>query len=454
MLFNKPDALTGYIVVLAVEFLFTFLLLFIDPYIPISKFQIPYALIVMLAAYYYGVGATLLSIVFGMFLYEYFFFNSRFHITSANFASDFFGAWLTFVLGGVIIGCLTLLIRRLRLKTNKLNSIFEDELKKREGIEDKYKQLSAASDFERSQLETVLNCMAQGVITLDAQGRIMNMNPAAVGFFNCTVEDAENNRLEDLCEGLEITSVDGTLILSINDFIRRVIAGEKIENLELHVEGTKYRDSFVGSFSASPVFDKSGGLMQIVILIRDITAHIALEKREEELEKCKMEFYHRTIYAATNGRLIISDDETINKITKNTLRLWAIKDSKSIINIRHEIAGIADKKGMDKSKIDKFIISIGEVAANACKYAGGSNASIHELPDGLIFKITDTGPGIDEINLPEVALRERFSTSGTLGMGYKVMLSCCDKVYLSTGSKGTTVALQMNYADSDSLYDC
>jgi anti-sigma regulatory factor (Ser/Thr protein kinase) len=57
--------------------------------------------------------------------------------------------------------------------------------------------------------------------------------------------------------------------------------------------------------------------------------------------------------------------------------------------------------------------------------------------------MSDHGPGIPALTLPDVALRRGYSTAGTLGMGYKIMISFVDKVYLATGPKGTTVAVEM-----------
>ena len=65
------------------------------------------------------------------------------------------------------------------------------------------------------------------------------------------------------------------------------------------------------------------------------------------------------------------------------------------------------------------------------------------MPEGLLFVVSDQGPGIPALTLPDVALRRGYSTAGTLGMGYKIMTSFGDRVYLATGPEGTTVAIEM-----------
>ena len=51
--------------------------------------------------------------------------------------------------------------------------------------------------------------------------------------------------------------------------------------------------------------------------------------------------------------------------------------------------------------------------------------------------------GIQALSIPDVALTRGYSTAGTLGMGYKIMISLADRVYLETGPEGVTVAIEM-----------
>lgn len=61
----------------------------------------------------------------------------------------------------------------------------------------------------------------------------------------------------------------------------------------------------------------------------------------------------------------------------------------------------------------------------------------------MIFVVSDTGPGIEALVLPEVVLLGGRSTAGTLGVGYKTILSIADTVHLLTGPTGTVLAIEM-----------
>ena len=56
--------------------------------------------------------------------------------------------------------------------------------------------------------------------------------------------------------------------------------------------------------------------------------------------------------------------------------------------------------------------------------------------------IEDHGPGIDMGRLPKATLDRGFTTAGTLGHGFKLLLATADRVWLLTGPTGTTVVLQ------------
>ena len=111
--------------------------------------------------------------------------------------------------------------------------------------------------------------------------------------------------------------------------------------------------------------------------------------------------------------------------------------------IRREVSDSCEAAGLDEERLSRFSICLGEALTNALKHAGGGTATLHRVAGRVIVLVSDEGPGIGELNLPEVALAPGYSTAGTLGMGYKVMISFADRVYLYTGPDGTVVGLEM-----------
>lgn len=158
----------------------------------------------------------------------------------------------------------------------------------------------------------------------------------------------------------------------------------------------------------------------------------------------KTSFYRKTILAATENKLVISEPEEIRNIAGPPLNTWIMEEIQSIAIIRDEVSKYANESGMDKMRVFDFLGCVVEAISNSIKHAHSSKASLHKFKDKLIFMVSDSGSGIGTMELPDVALTKGYSTAGTLGMGYKVMIHFADKVYLATGLQGTTVAIEMN----------
>jgi|GEM_PF-2128838 len=166
------------------------------------------------------------------------------------------------------------------------------------------------------------------------------------------------------------------------------------------------------------------------------------EERERAAEEQRHEFYRRTILAATGGKLVIAEPHEIERIAGPCIRSWQITELDELRHVRDEIQELAAESGMDESNVFAFVGCAVEAMANAHKHAGGGTVSLHSVRDGLMLVVSDEGPGIETLALPDVALTKGYSTAASLGMGYKVMIEFADKLYLSTGSEGTTVAIE------------
>ena len=179
-------------------------------------------------------------------------------------------------------------------------------------------------------------------------------------------------------------------------------------------------------------------------LSREIAEHTRSQQALMAAEENKHEFYRRTIRAATGGKLIVTDRQHILEVSGRAEKTWTISSAAQLCEIRHEVTELAKAGAMDEARIGRFVMSVGEAATNALKHAVEGWASIHRTEDSLIFVVSDNGPGIAALQLPDVALTDNYSTAGTLGMGYKIMIAFSDRVYLATEPEGTTVAVEMS----------
>ena len=209
------------------------------------------------------------------------------------------------------------------------------------------------------------------------------------------------------------------------------------------------------STSISPIKDRDGLTVGTSVIARDITERKRAEQRERELDAHKREFYRRTLLAATEGKLLISEPEEIRGIAGEMIGSWPVLDLDDIDEARKGIRRLAIESGMDNGRVTDFMGCAIEALANVHKHAGGGVASLHVNPGGLMLVVSDEGPGIEALALPDVALTKGYTTAISLGMGYKVMIEFADRIYLATGPDGTLVAIQMGLhaglAPSDAL---
>jgi len=180
-----------------------------------------------------------------------------------------------------------------------------------------------------------------------------------------------------------------------------------------------------------------------IITLRTRAARRQAEEALRKSEAYQREFARRTIEAATEGKLIICEREEIYHTAGPSLASWQIRDTGDLEVIRHKVAESMQSAGMDDDRVSDFLLCISEAATNAFKHAGSGVCTLHRLDDAFLTIIADEGPGILAIHLPELALKQGYTTAVSLGMGYKALISLADRVNLATGPEGTVVSIRM-----------
>lgn len=271
-------------------------------------------------------------------------------------------------------------------------------------------------------------------IAVHSGGQVLYMNPTAAAMVG--VDDPKSLIGKQMLDFVHPDYRDVVI-----ERISAMTAGERVPLIEekfLRMDGSEV-DVEV---AAMPILFE--GRKAHLVMFRDITDRVRAREAFHQAEAQKLDFYRRTILAATEGKLVITEAEEIEKLASGPVNSWEIATGEDLSRVRHDVAERARGEGMEESQIDALRVSVGEATTNALKHAGRGTVSLSRVSSGLMVVVRDDGPGIDAMSLPEVALTRGYSTSGTLGMGYKVMTSFCDKVYLATGPQGTVVGLQMS----------
>jgi anti-sigma regulatory factor (Ser/Thr protein kinase) len=99
---------------------------------------------------------------------------------------------------------------------------------------------------------------------------------------------------------------------------------------------------------------------------------------------------------------------------------------------------------MPPERIQDIVTATSECCMNAIIHADGGTLRIYVSDDeGLVqVWVHDKGAGIAFEHLPNATLEKGWSTAGSMGYGFKMMLQAADRISLLTSPSGTTVVVE------------
>jgi PAS domain S-box-containing protein len=306
-----------------------------------------------------------------------------------------------------------------------------------------YRDLVAIRRSDRAKIEStenyrrIVETTQEGIWVLDTQSKTTYANQRLADMLGYSVDELIGRSIFDFAPP--------ELHDALETHIRDRIAGrsEQYDFRFLKKDGADLWAIVSGTTVTDGEYRQRGSFA----MLTDITRRKFAAEKQKEMEERQKDFYRRTILAATEGKLIITDREEIDAVIGPAIAEWRIDAGEDLAPLRSEVRTIIASCGMSDDRQSDFILCIGEAATNACKHAHCGQASLHRTDQSLIFMVADNGPGIETLILPEVALARRYSTARSLGMGYKAMISLADRIYLSTGPAGTTVAVEMELVE-------
>jgi serine/threonine-protein kinase RsbT len=121
----------------------------------------------------------------------------------------------------------------------------------------------------------------------------------------------------------------------------------------------------------------------------------------------------------------------------------AIKSDQDIVLARQKGRAMAIELGFSSGEATLIATSISELARNIISYAGEGQILLKAMQGkrtGLSVTAADEGPGIPDI---QQAMRDGFSTSGSLGIGLPGVRRLMDEFEItSQPNRGTTVTVK------------
>lgn len=197
----------------------------------------------------------------------------------------------------------------------------------------------------------------------------------------------------------------------------------------------------------------------LVGVSRDITARRKAEQQMDTLtrklitaEVDKKTFCRDVVLAVTQGKFHLVDREELRELPSPTKPELLVKPE-DVSSMRRAVATFAKDAGLSGERLDDLLLVVGEASTNAVKHAtqGSWQAGVDD--QGVWIAVMDNGGGIHTSDLPRALFRKGYSSKISLGLGFTLMLSLADEMWLATGPEGTAILVYKAFQESGSEDD-
>jgi two-component system CheB/CheR fusion protein len=154
------------------------------------------------------------------------------------------------------------------------------------------KRTEATLREARMKLEAALASMTDAVFISDNTGQFIEFNDAFASFHRFANKASCLRRLADYPAILEVFTADGELTPLDMWVVPRALRGETVANAEYILRRKDTGETWVGSYSFSPIRDNQGAVVGSVVVGRDVTE---LKRKEEALRRSEAQYH--TLFA-------------------------------------------------------------------------------------------------------------------------------------------------------------
>jgi len=146
------------------------------------------------------------------------------------------------------------------------------------------KLAEADGKANRAKLEAALSSMTDAVFITDNQGKVIEYNNAFLAFHRFHDIDKHSPGLDQFPHFLEIFKADGSPATATERAVPRALRGESASNVEYALRHKVTGETWVGSYSFSPILGRDGSITGAVVAARDITELKRVQQRLTDSE--------------------------------------------------------------------------------------------------------------------------------------------------------------------------
>jgi CheY-like chemotaxis protein len=169
-----------------------------------------------------------------------------------------------------------------------------------------------------------------------------------------------------------------------------------------------------------------------------------LAREVAELAQRQRAFVREVLSSLTEGRLCLCDSEKDLPAPLPSFGEPVSLTKPTVRDLRRVVRAAADTACWGMERFQDFETAVAEAAMNAVVHGKDATGTVGLDPaTGRVqVWIRDAGGGIAEDRLHRATLERGYTTAGTLGHGFWIMLRTADRVYLLTGNDGTVLVLE------------
>lgn len=197
---------------------------------------------------------------------------------------------------------------------------------------------------------------------------------------------------------------------------------------------------------AAPRRDAAGRIIQWVGTCTDIHDQKLAEQALRESEAGTRGFLQDVLASVTEGRLRLCEDKADLPAPLPRVHEPFALSVLGLRQVRRYVEAVACDLGLSDERVQDLVTAVGEAIMNAVVHAGGGEALVCASMTTVQVWVRDTGKGIAIGSLHRATLERGFTTAGSLGYGFWMMLKTADRAWLLTGPEGTTVVLEQDRA--------
>jgi PAS domain S-box-containing protein len=186
------------------------------------------------------------------------------------------------------------------------------------------------------------------------------------------------------------------------------------------------------------------GLWWVVGVCTDITELRAAQEALREAAERQRDFLREVLFSVSEGKLRLCSDPADLPAPLPEAAPPVVLRPETLIDLRRIVGKVAGAQGFVAERGYDLIAAVGEASMNAVVHAGGGTGRVCVADGRVQVWIEDGGDGIAVDALHRATLERGYTTAGSLGHGFWIMLRTVDQVWLLTHSEGTTVVIEQD----------